>query len=101
MIRLICTDHSKSSSVKYDGMRGNTNHHSDGFSMTHKVHVGLPAVAFDDLSRGPRIIHGVSWHQVLTIWRPAQPQDVCGATALKDGNGQGQAYVNDLKRDKN
>ncbi len=83
----------------------NTNHHSNSFSMTHKVHVGLPAVAFDDLSCGSRIIHGMSWDQVLTIWRPAQPQDECGAATLnqsKRGEGEtGSQACKQLKKESN
>lgn len=56
-------------------------HHGDSFAVAHKVHVGLPAVSLHDLSSGTRVVHGVSRHQVLTIRRPGQTQDVgCPAT---------------------
>jgi hypothetical protein len=44
-----------------------THHNSHSFPVTHKVHVGLPALSFDDLSSGARIIHGMGRYQVMAI----------------------------------
>lgn len=58
-------------------------HDCDGFTVTHKVHIGLPAVSLHNLSRGPRVVHGVGRHQILTVWRPGQAQDVGRPAALR------------------
>lgn len=58
-------------------------HNCDGFSVAHKIHVGLPAVSLHDLSGGTGVVHGVSRHQVLTVWRPGQTQDVGRPTTLE------------------
>lgn len=58
-------------------------HHGDSFAVAHKVHVGLPAVSLHDLSGGTRVVHGVRRHQVLTIRRPGQTQDVGRPATLR------------------
>lgn len=58
-----------------------SHHHCDSFTVTHKVHIGLPAISLHDLRSGTGVVHGMSRHQVLTVWRPGQTQDMrCPAT---------------------
>lgn len=52
--------------------------------MAHKIHVGPPPVPLHNLSGGAAVVHGVSRHDVMTVRRPATPQHVGGATALKN-----------------
>lgn len=58
-------------------------HHCNSFTVTHKVHVGLPAISLHDLRSGTRVVHGMSRHQVLTVWRPGQTQDMSGPATLR------------------
>lgn len=68
-----CQVHRRDGSVSH--------HHCDSFTVTHKVHVGLPAISLHNLCSRTRVVHGMSWHQVLTVRRPGQAQDMsCPAT---------------------
>lgn len=57
-------------------------HHRDSFTVADEVHIRFPAISLHDLSGGPGVVHGVSRHQILTVWRPGQTQDVGRPTTL-------------------
>lgn len=79
----MCRCNQKCSFHNYSAALRSAHHHGDSFTVAHKVHVGLPAVPLDDLSGGAGVVHGVSRHQILTVWRPGQTQDVGRPSTLK------------------
>lgn len=58
-------------------------HHGDSFTVAHKVHISLPAISLHNLSGGAGVVHCMSRHKILTVWRPGQTQDVGRPTALR------------------
>lgn len=50
--------------------------------MTNKVLVTFPAFTFDNLCGRSATVHGMRWHQILTIGRPRQTQYVRSAAAI-------------------
>lgn len=44
-----------------------THHNSHSFPVPDKVHVSLPALPFDDLGSGARVVHGMGRYQVVPI----------------------------------
>ena len=59
---------------------------SDGFAMSDKVELCAPVISsIDDLSGWRAVVDRVSAHHELTVGRPAEAENVCGAGALLEG----------------
>lgn len=61
-----------------------THHDSHSFPVPDKVHVGLPALPFNDLGGGAGVVHGVGRHQVVPVRGPAEPQHVGRPSTLRE-----------------
>lgn len=68
-----------------------THHDSHSFPVPDKVHVGLPALPFNDLGSGARVVHGVGRHQVVPIRWPAEPQHMGCPSTLKETPALGRS----------